>query len=80
MEKFEPIRDWPIRLIWKKKSKLPRSVNALILLIAKYHEYDEQELKYLCKKNLSYNKKEDHKGTKKMIQLMPKVIERLGTL
>ena len=62
LQKFEPIRCWPIRLIWKKKSKLPRSFEALLFLIAKYHDYVESKLKYLCKKNLSYNRKEDHKG------------------
>ena len=62
IKKFEPIRCWPIRLIWKKKSKLPRSFEALLFLIAKYHDYVEPKLKYLCKKNLSYNRKEDHKG------------------
>ena len=59
---FEPIRCWPIRLLWKKKSKLPRSFDALLLFIAKYHGNKEPTIKKLCKRHLSYNKKKAHKG------------------
>ena len=65
MTEFEPIRCWPIRLLWKKKSKMQGSFEALLLFIAKYHDNMEPMLKSLCKKHLSYKRRSagnDDKG------------------
>ena len=65
VKSVEEIQGWgldQIRLLWKKKSKLPRSFDALLVFIAKYHGNKEPIIKTLCKKHLSYNKKKGHKG------------------
>ena len=76
MTEFEPIRCWPIRLLWKKKSKMQGSFEALLLFIAKYHDNMEPMLKSLCKKHLSYKRRSagnDDKGKIRIINSCQKV-------
>ena len=76
MTEFEPIRCWPIRLLWKKKSKMQGSFEALLLFIAKYHDNMEPMLKSLCKKHLSYKRRSagnDDKGKIRIIHSCQKV-------
>ena len=70
MTEFEPIRCWPIRLLWKKKSKMQGSFEALLLFIAKYHDNMEPMLKSLCKKHLSYKRRRAGNNDKGKIRII----------
>ena len=56
-ETFEPIRF--ARIMWREKSKLPKSFNHFLIWTAKYHSNDKSKIKSLCKKYLSYKKTPD---------------------
>ena len=53
---FDPIHHWHSRLLWSEKGHLPKSFEAFLQFIVKYHENNETTLMKNCKDHLGYKK------------------------